>query len=215
MARKVHGAKKAAKGSRAKAAKVARVKPPNKGIKLDLGCGVRPRSGFQGVDKHAADADWRIDLLRFPWPWEEESVSELHCSHFLEHIPAECDASGTDLLVRFMDEAWRVLRTGGKFTVIVPNARSNRAFQDPTHRRFFVAETFAYFDANWRAQNGLSHYLGRCHFRSEITVTCSTGLARLSEAERARRFESHWNTIYDWRVVMTRLARPSAARQRR
>ena len=179
-------------------------------LKLDLGCGQHAREGFEGVDGFADGVPWKLNLLEFPWPWEDESVAELHSSHFLEHIPAECDDQGRDLLVRFMDEAWRVLKPGGKFTVIVPNARSNRAFQDPTHRRFFVSETFLYFDANWRRLNGLDHYLGTCHFESDIALSCSSAMSNLTEEERTRRFESHWNAIYDWRVVLTKRALPRA-----
>jgi predicted SAM-dependent methyltransferase len=180
-----------------------------KQIRLDLGCGVRPKVGFEGVDKCAVNADWHVDLLQFPWPWGDGTVAELHSAHFLEHIPAECDDSGVDLLVRFMDEAWRVLKPGGKFTVIVPNARSNRAFQDPTHRRFFVAETFWYFNAEWRLQNGVEHCLGRCHFECEVTVSCSTAMSLLTDEERARRFEAHWNAIFDWRVLLVKRPHPT------
>jgi hypothetical protein len=178
-------------------------------LKLDLGAGLRPREGFQSVDLYAPDAQWRIDLLQMPWPWDSDSVDELHCSHFLEHIPLDVDRSGKDLLIAFMDEAWRVLKPGREFTVIVPNARSNRAFQDPTHRRFFVGETFSYFNREWREKSGLSHYLGAADFRAELRVTCPAEVAKLSDAEREARFNERWNVIWDWWAVLTKLVPPN------
>src|SRR5678816_2800742 len=118
-------------------------------VRYDLGCGSRCKEGFTGVDKFAkGDKIQNVDLFKFPWPWADNSVDELHASHFLEHIPArevedrDCQHPdkgmpshlyGTDMLCAFMDEAWRVLKPGGVFAIVVPNARNNRAFQDPTH----------------------------------------------------------------------------------
>lgn len=186
----------------------------SRSLRLDLGSGIRPRDGFESVDFFEKKAKWQVDLTKFPWPWADGAVEELNCSHFLEHIPAETTSNGRDLLVQFMDEAWRVLRDGGKFTVIVPNARSNRAFQDPTHRRFFVSESFLYYNENWRRTNGLSHYLGVCDFDMDVRVTCPPHVAHMSEKERYERFNSDWNTIWDWYVILTK-RRPSPGRKKR
>lgn len=176
----------------------------NSKLRLDLGAGDRPRDGFQGVDLMAKGAQWQIDLLKFPWPWADGTVEELHSSHYLEHIPMEYGKGGRDLLVLFMDEAWRVLRDKGQFTVIVPNARSNRAFQDPTHRRFFVSESFLYFNKEWREMNGLAHYLGKCDFDADVRITSTDELLRLPERERQVKFNESWNTILDWYVILTK-----------
>lgn len=176
---------------------------PTAPVRLDLGCGANPREGFEGVDKFAADAKHKVDLFKFPWPWADSSVDELHASHFLEHIPADYIEDGRDRLCAFMDEAWRVLKPGGAFTVIVPNARCNRAFQDPTHRRFFVAESFYYFNADWRKANGLQHYLGACDFNFEVNHTMPVEMQALHPEAAQRRFNESWNVIYDWHVRLT------------
>lgn len=172
--------------------------PSTELVRLDLACGATPREGFKGVDLFAAGAE-KVDLLRTPWPWADNSIDELHCSHFLEHVPMEMRGE-RDLLCALMDEAWRVLKHGAMFTVIVPNARSNRAFQDPTHRRFFVAETFLYFNKPWRDSTGLSHYLGTCNFDVQVDPIIPVELTTLHPEAQARRFNGEWNTVLDWQA---------------
>lgn len=185
-------------------------------VKLDLACGQRPREGFRGVDKYALGEIEHVDLLQFPWPWANDSVDELHCSHFLEHIPAreteerDVDAGtytppwlGKDLLCTFMDQCWRILKPGGLFTVVVPSARSNRGFQDPTHRRFFVAETFLYFNKAWRESQGLQHYLGICDFEVQVDPIIPIALTVLTPEAQQRRFNEHWNTVLDFQARLT------------
>src|SRR3990167_9114992 len=57
-------------------------------IKLDLAAGQSPREGFEGVDYvETPQTKHHVNLLQFPWPWDSNSIDELHCSHFIEHIP--------------------------------------------------------------------------------------------------------------------------------
>lgn len=127
-------------------------------LKLDLGCGDNPAPGFKGVDRYAQTADYKIDLFKFPWPFKDGSVDELYSQQFFEHIPQ-------NVRVPFMDECWRILKAGGKFTVIAPYWTSARAIQDPTHEWPPICEwTFLYFNKGWREQNKLTHYLGKCDF---------------------------------------------------
>ena len=64
------------------------IEPNTKPLKLDLGAGQSPREGFEGVDLNAPNPAHRVDLFSYPMPWEDSSVDELHCSHFIEHLPA-------------------------------------------------------------------------------------------------------------------------------
>lgn len=204
--------------------------------KLDLACGQHPREGFEGVDLYAPQAAHKVDLLKFPWPWENDSVDELHCSHYIEHIACReveerdvyqlgdllagkqtIDASswlpssyvGQDMMFAFFDEAWRVLKDGGKMTVIAPCGRSNRAFQDPTHRRFIVGETFCYFNEPWRKAQGLDHYRARCNFDFNVGTSFDQAMTLHHQEVQNRRFHHEWNTIIDWHVSM--VARKSKA----
>jgi ubiquinone/menaquinone biosynthesis C-methylase UbiE len=117
-------------------------------LKLDIGCGPNKKAGFQGVDKIIFPGVDRVfDAAMDPWPIESDSVDEVHCSHFLEHL---------DQVERcvFMNELYRVLKKDAKATIIVPHWASNRAYGDPTHKWPAISEMFFwYLDKNWRAAN--------------------------------------------------------------
>ncbi|MBO0783172.1 MAG: hypothetical protein J2P37_30525 [Ktedonobacteraceae bacterium] len=137
--------------------KAVEAEQPKELLKLDLGCGENKREGFIGIDLYAK-ADQTVDLFKFPWPWTDESVEEVYCSHFFEHIPGPAR-------IPWMDELWRILVPEGKATIIVPYWSSPRAIQDPMHAWPPVAESsFLYFNKGWREANKLNHYLGRCDF---------------------------------------------------
>lgn len=126
-------------------------------LKLDLGCGENKREGFTGVD-FFANADLKVDLFQFPWPWDSDTVEEVWCSHFFEHIPGP-------MRIPWMDELWRILVPKGKATIIVPYWSSPRAIQDPMHQWPPVAEqSFLYFNKAWKTMNKLNHYLGQADF---------------------------------------------------
>lgn len=117
-------------------------------IKLDLGCGPNKREGFLGVDVRQFDG--KVDVvhdLTKPWPWKNESVMEVHCSHFIEHLEAH-------ERVHFINELYRVLVPGGKCTLIAPYAFSERAYGDMTHKwPPVVGFWFYYLDKPWRTAN--------------------------------------------------------------
>ena len=184
-------------------------------MKLDLGCGHSPKAGHEGVDLFLPTADHRVNLYQFPWPWADSSVDGLYSSHFLEHIPmAYITPDGEinltphrpedrDLLCRFMEEAHRILVPGGEFHIVVPSGRSNRAFQDPTHRRFFVAESFQYFNKTWRKRVGIDHYLCSCDFDFKVWPTIPDALLNEEASEQRRILNAEWNATLDWNVVLT------------
>ena len=185
---------------------------PANTLKLDLACGQTCREGFEGVDicdgvKH------KINLLRFPWPFETSSVDELHCSHFIEHIPMEfVDESGNyvpcgtpgakDLFFKFFDECWRILKPEAWMTVVTPCARNNRAFQDPTHRRFIVAESFLYLFRQWRENNKLDHYNVACDFAGDVVPTVFAEMNARAPEVQQQKFMEAWNVIIDWHAKL-------------
>jgi hypothetical protein len=120
-------------------------------LRLDLGCGKNKKSGFVGVDAIAFEGvDVVANLAADRWPWEDGSVEEVHCSHFLEHLT---NLEGRWERVHFFNELWRVLEKGGKCSLILPHWASTRYYGDPTHREPFSEMGFYYLNSQWRAGN--------------------------------------------------------------
>ena len=96
-------------------------------IKLNLGCGGRPLSGYINIDSDSLDAmkarypsqsfpvDAEIydyDIFHLPYP--DASVSEVRADSFLEHLSFEEES-------KLLFEAKRVLRSGGVLDFSVPD----------------------------------------------------------------------------------------------
>src|SRR5579872_2405894 len=121
-------------------------------VRLDLGSGKKPADGFRGVDCATFPFVLNVDLLKFPWPWASDSVDEVRCSHFFEHVPGK-------LRGMWMDELWRVMKVGAMATIIVPAWNSPGAVQDYTHEWPPVCqESFVYFNRDARRLMQLEHY---------------------------------------------------------
>lgn len=129
-------------------------------LKIDLGCGKNPREGFVGVDSRNFGQPIVADL-RERWPWDDGSVEEAHCSHFVEHLDAV-------ERVHFANELYRVLKPGATAQVIVPHWCSPRAYGDLTHKWPPVSEWwFLYLNKGWRETNAPHNDGYTCDF--EIT----------------------------------------------
>ena len=170
-------------------------------LKLDLACGDRKEKGFLGVDKFKTPSvDKIVDLMKFPWPWKSGEVDEIRCSHYFEHIP------GLDR-PKFMDELYRILKKGGKATIIVPYSGSNRAIQDFTHAWPPVcAETFLYFNAKWRKDNKLEHgyYSMKCDFDFGYGYAIGDDWALRSEVTQQFAVKHYHNIASDIQVTLTK-----------
>ena len=82
-------------------------------ILLELGSGAkRGVNGWTTVDMGGADI---CHDLRKGIPLPDSSVDRIYTSHILEHIPFKD-------LVSFINECYRVLKSGGEFSICVPNA---------------------------------------------------------------------------------------------
>lgn len=158
---------------------VAEVKMPTK---LDLGCGKNKREGFWGVDIRAGEkVDQVLDLTARKksirpdleggfvwegayldqlesWPWENESIEEIHCSHFVEHLTPE-------ERVHFVNEVYRILVLGGTITIVTPHWASTRAYGDLTHKWPPVSEFwFFYLNKEWRDREAPHNDMYKCDF---------------------------------------------------
>lgn len=136
-------------------------------LRLDLGCGKSKREGFIGLDQYAMEGVDAVTDFAAPGRWRikeptlngvmllaeedgngyslpDNSVDEVHCSHFLEHL------TGLQR-VQFFNELYRVLIPDGKATIITPHWSSNRAYGDFTHQWPPVSEMLYYYvSREWR-----------------------------------------------------------------
>jgi SAM-dependent methyltransferase len=114
-------------------------------VKVDIGCGKNKREGFVGVDIiNFEGVDVVLDAGKDTWPWAEGEVEEVWCNHVVEHLTAQ-------QRVHFVNELYRVLKPGGKATIITPHWASTRAFGDLTHQWPPVCEMwYFYLKKEWR-----------------------------------------------------------------
>ena len=127
-------------------------------MKLDLGAGKRKKEGFIGVDSRPFEGVDQVADLTKPWPWDHNSVDEVHCSHMLEHLtPKE--------RIHFANELFRVLKPGAKATIITPHFGSVRAYGDLTHQwPPVVSFWYLYLNAAWRKENAPHNDEYTCDF---------------------------------------------------
>ena len=140
-------------------------------LRLNLGCSDRLEAGFVNVDI-CEPADLVTDL-REEWPWVENSVSEIRAHDIFEHLPSQ---------IHTMNEAFRVLKPGGKLDIIVPTTDGRGAFQDPTHVSFWNRNSFFYFEAgNPHLHRFEKAYGMKCAFRivSESAEPLVDGVTKL------------------------------------
>ena len=165
-------------------------------LKLDLACGQRKTPGFKGVDKIAVEGvDIVHDLEVFPWPFEDESVDEVICTHYVEHA---------DNLIKFMDELYRILKKSAKATISAPYYSSLRAWQDPTHKRSISEMSFLYFNKEWRENNKLSHYDIHCDFDFSYGYILHPSWMNRSEEARNFAITHYINVVTDIQVTLTK-----------
>lgn len=124
-----------------------------KEIKLDLACGLHKEKGYVGVDiRSLKGVDKVLDLKIYPWPWKDQSVSEIVVNYFLSYL------DGPER-IKFIDECYRILKVDGKVVIKEPHWNTVRAIGDPLFKWPPIGETtFLVFNKGWRKTNEQEHY---------------------------------------------------------
>ena len=100
-------------------------------MKLNLGCGKDYRDGWVNVDFYDdSTCDIKHDLEVFPWPWEDDSVSEILIKHTLEHLGADLK-----VYIKILQEMYRICEDGAIINVHVPSPWHWNFTSDPSHVR--------------------------------------------------------------------------------
>lgn len=96
---------------------------------LNLGAGHKILKGAINVDaKKYEGVDMVYNLAYLPWPWQDNSVDGIHCSHVLEHFFNQ---------EMFIKECYRILKPGGFLRLCVPHPSSITAVGCMGHYRTY------------------------------------------------------------------------------
>lgn len=174
--------------------------------RLDLGCGQNRQPGFTGVDiviPNAWPADdpgyVQADLFSTPWPFKDDSVGQVYCSHFVEHVPD---------LVKFWNELWRVCNHGAHVTMIHPYWTSVRCWQDPTHLRAMSEASYLYVQRQWRESQRLDHYPIVADFKiASMDLMLNEPWDRAEDRDREFAIRHYVNVVSDMVVQMQAVKR--------
>lgn len=189
---------------------------PGEPIKLSLACGGNKPEGFKGVDiTKTKDTNYVLDLLTFPWhEFADNSVDEIECSNFVEHIP-HGDAQH-DLFFQFFDEIHRILKPAefdpanpniavkGFARITAPYYSSMRAWQDPTHQRAISEASFLYLNKQWRIDNKLDHYPVACDFDFSYGYVITPEWQNRSQEAQTFAVQHYLNVVSDIQVLLTK-----------
>lgn len=100
-------------------AKIRKLKKTSE-LRLNIGCGKTQYVGWIGLDMFPGETTDIVLDLRRKLPFSDQSVAYCYSEHFAEHLYPE------EFIVH-LKEVHRVLRDGGIYRIVVPNAR--RFFQ--------------------------------------------------------------------------------------
>lgn len=112
--------------------------------KLNFGCGKDIRKGWVNFDLAKLPGVDVVGDFKRRLPFKDSTFDYILASHVLEHIPHHIGKE-KDGLICVMEELHRILKPNGMLEIKVPHYRSQNAFIDPTHSRFFDVGSFAYF----------------------------------------------------------------------
>ena len=100
-------------------------------MKLNLGCGKDYIDDWVNVDFYDdSKCDVTHDLEEFPWPWEDDSVSEIRIIHTLEHLGVDWK-----VYIKILQEMYRVCEDDATIMVAVPSPWHWNFTSDPSHVR--------------------------------------------------------------------------------
>ena len=126
-------------------------------VKLHIGCGGNRLPGYVNCDyiPGAVGAEMFFDATK-PWPFADNSVSEVYSSHFLEHI---------DNPKAFFKEAWRCMHDNALMVCRLPHGGHQTAWTDLTHVRPWFPPTFCFLQPNYiqdtrNPQHTWTHFFG-------------------------------------------------------
>lgn len=110
-----------------------------KNMKICLGCGRFPKEGYTNIDiVPMCDGVVQMDLSKFPWSFEDDSVDEIQTDAFVEHLPQHDK-------MRLIEEMWRICKHGAMIVITTCSWDHPNQWQDPSHFSSWHIDNFNYF----------------------------------------------------------------------
>jgi len=109
---------------------------------LHLGCGRTYIKNAVNVDFFETKCcDQVVDLNKFPWPWEDNSIDEVYMLYFIEHFDSA-------QVINIFKEIHRILKVNGLLHVQCPHFTSMIALTDLDHKKSFSFTSFGILEGN-------------------------------------------------------------------
>lgn len=199
-----------------------------KPFKLSIACGQNIPEGFVGMDIHAGEnVKYVGDILDF-WSkdnvWSQipdESVDEIDCTMFVEHIPHIIEGHGMkhgydDCFYLFFNEVHRILKKAefaednpnqpikGFAKIVTPYYSSPRAIQDPTHVRNLCEASYLYLNQDWLKANKLDHYPVKADFNFSYAYNINGRLVNRNQEFVSNAILTEFNAADDLIVTLVK-----------
>lgn len=106
-------------------------------MRLDLGGGLVPAPGHVNIDIiPEADFVWNLNKGLPPRDIIPPPIEGIRCNHVIEHL---------DTIIPLMNDCYDRMEKGALFEISTPLAGTSQYWQDPTHKRGYVCDSFLYF----------------------------------------------------------------------
>ena len=112
-------------------------------MKLNLACGKKIKEGFINVDI-AAPADMIVDLNKYPYPFEDNSVDYILAEHIIEHLQSPN---------KFLEEIHRILKDDGVARIETPHYKNQSSYCDFSHLWHFHEDCINIYTERIRNNN--------------------------------------------------------------
>jgi hypothetical protein len=111
-------------------------------MKLNLGCGFDKKEGFTNIDiTKDVNPDVVWDLTKTPYPFKNNSITQIYAKDVLEHIPR-------DKLLIVLEEWYRISKPNAIWEIIVPFYNTRLANANILHFGGFDFTSFDFLEEN-------------------------------------------------------------------
>lgn len=134
---------------------------------------------------------------KLPWPYKDESISELVVCDVFEYVPGKDRG-------KFMDEVYRVLIPEGKANFMLAYWNTARAIQDYRYEWPPLCEqSFLYFNKGWRDTNKLKLDM-ICDFDFTYGYNVDPDTSSRSDEVRSFNLKNYTNVVQVLQIMLTK-----------